>query len=128
MRSNLGRLDSLTEILQVGPPLVGGGYECCNRSAWSCCLRDGISSAHTGSTHENFPSRGCDYFAGLTCLCAGTSSQFAAGQQACEVAGGKRRRVGAGQGLQGVAQENPGREGAGRSLGQCAWPGFAQNF
>ena len=124
MRSDLGRLDAIAEILQVRPFLGRRPARLAARSA-----RWYIAAKMQGASHENFARGGMRWrwFAGGCCggltalACAQIAQyQFARGS-ASKTPEEKEAEEAQGQGLQGIAEENPRRQGLVRSLGHaCA--------
>src|SRR5579859_3724436 len=107
MRSDLGRLDAIAKILQVGSLLAlrDRGQTLAKR-AWRGRERDVILLKIPGVSHESSLRRGCRPAGRLTCGCPNSPVEFAAGQQACQDPRGKGRRGGARQGLQGLDRKS----------------------
>jgi hypothetical protein len=108
MRSDLGRLDTIAEILQIGPALTQG------RRAWRCGLRGGMLRRKCGE-HSMKVFRLAAVIVLLTApgLRADVDAQHQSDAGAAiQDAGGEGSRGGERQGLQGIAAEDPGRQGS----------------
>src|ERR1700687_450406 len=122
MRSDLGRLGAIAEILQVGPFLALGRVRL---ASW--VARWYVAGKMQGAFYESFPHGGCYRVAGRAGLRASPQHQFDPG--AClQNPGGKGAVCGPAKGLQGIAEENTGRQDLFRSVGQCARCGRAKDL